>query len=431
MSIEKENYMGVLVVNHYTSEKPIVCFGAALPSPCITEVAVHRAGKDSVTGEVVALELIAKVRMTDLQFGKMIGQPNTHGAHMVTFLDVEGYTIDEVQTEDNIANKELKSRVETYVKSAGDSNFERFFTELKNFGSKLSSTRKLGVKDKQEIKKYAGILSTYVRSNVEFGYKEINESSSARVNELKASIHAIIRDAHRPRDKKMLECSTPAGEHPMLAPYGYMGVNVNSQGSSLLFDDVNSNSNHVSIDIHTAHKKESSALGNRSFMPDNLLVTLKLSLEQYARFVRADGAMVPCTLKYVLGKKSDSVEEVYSGNLDAVKSATKVSEMPSYQKYIQSVKVISDGVDANVFKGKAGSELYNQAVDEAQAAYQAFLVDGMDDRISGVGGIFDHHQREVQKFFEAETKMLPVETKKAIEVPLLGITSTIKMLKIK
>lgn len=428
--MKSKNYMGVLVVNHYLAEKPVDCVGSQLPSPSITEVAMYSASRNTDTGEVVRGELISKVRMSDLQFGAMIGNPNSGEGQLVTIESLSRFNVLPIDKNEDPAEDELKFEMSNLLKGGGHGQVSRFFDEMLERGETIINRGRMTKTDETEINKYLGMLSTYVKISEDYSLNSINKIAAKRVNEAKSSIHNTIRNAYRIGGEpiKAIESHVEGSDAlPSLGAAGFMSANLGGNTSMKLFDDINMTHSVVSISLSSAVLRPPCDIINEpTYRKEMSLVDVHMSPEQYARFVRADKMEVPCTITRLY---ADTIDDFDSEDSRDIKFESSVGKDELYSIYLDKVADISKRMDAGDFKGKTGMREFVSMLKAAQTAYEEHLAGSGDKKTQAVSDVFNFHQKEVVSFFQEEVKALPEGSRKQIMKPLEGIIPKVNLLK--
>lgn len=426
MSIKYRNYMGVMVVNHYTADEAIECIGAQLPSPSITEVALYEAGKDTETGSVVRGKLLAKVHMSDHQFGMMISRPNFNSGQLVTLSHIDGYDITPIISQDDPAKDNLNAEIQHFL-GRENNQVARFIKEMIELSESVVAKNRLNKSDKTEIKKYIGMLLSYVKAEDSFSLNEINHVAEQRVNEVKSAIHHTIRDAYRIGGKPLpalADNRQPVVDNKQLAPAGFMNISLGGSCSLNLFDDVNSNDSVVGITLSSAALRQNiDVIKKDEYRSEKQLFSVDMSAEQYARFVRADKMEVACTITCRFSESMDAIEDEDTRKLAFDPS----SATDAYQDYVDAVNAIQQGIDNDTFKGKAGLARLLDSFNAVQAAYERYLTDSTEAKLDAAQAVFNEKQQSVSDFFKQEIQLLPKDVQKKIVKPLQSLVTKVDM----
>tara|TARA_R110001583_G_scaffold52147_14_gene162254 strand:+ start:11111 stop:12439 length:1329 start_codon:yes stop_codon:yes gene_type:complete len=424
MKTKKRNYMGMLVVNHYTADEAVDCIGAQLPSPSITEIALYEAAKDLETGKVIRGDLISKVHMSDHQFGNMIGRPNFNNGQLVTINSTKGFNVSCAKNEQDPAKKDLAKEIKHFL-GQDDNQVARFINEMLVLSENALAKNRLSKQGKDDIRKYAGMLLTYVQLNEEHALNMINNVAEKRANEVKSSIHHTIRDAYRIGGEPLLliaDESSPKDKCPTIGAAGFMMVGVGGSTNIPLFDDVNMSSSVVDISLASASIKESAvSINGDEYRKDFDLFTITMSPEQYARFVRADKMEVSCTISSRFGINIDEFEQ--EDTREVLFAPLNSSDL--YAEYIHAVKQIVKGLDSDSFKGKSGLASLVDGFNIVKQRYEEYLQDSTDAKLSAAQELFYAHQKSVSEYFQREVAVLPDSLKKEIIPPLSGLVSKV------
>lgn len=420
--MKQRNYMGVLVVNHYTADEAIDCVGAQLPSPSITEIALYRASKDINTGKVIRGDMISKIHMSDHQFGHMIARPNFNSGQLVTIDNVSGYKVSKLENEFDPTKQDLSAEVNSLLGNDDDNQVARFINEMLALSESAVEKNRLIKRDKEEIQKYGRMLLTYVQSNENYALNVINKVAEKRSNEVKSSIHHTIRDAHRIGGEALLSIENKADSDnaPRLSSAGFMMVSLGNSTSEPLFDDVNMSHSVVGITLATAVAKKSIfSTREDMFSKEEELFKVIMSPEQYARFVRADKMEVSCTISRLFAEKMDEFDR--NDTREVQYSPSEGSDL--FSEYIHAVKQVINGLEEDKYKGKAGLRSLLDGFKLVKERYEAYLQDSTDAKLSATQAVFEDHQKRLSEFFENEVALLPDSVKGKIVSPLSGLVS--------
>jgi hypothetical protein len=325
--MSKKDYMGVMVVNHYVSESPLSCFGTQVPVKAITEIAIHEGGYDE-EGRIVKGKTLTKLRMSDLQFGKIVARPNSSG-HDCTLEYLNGFAVNSEHIEQDPARTKLADAIE---KSGNkDTQISRFISEISVL-IKESNVKKRIVQKKELLHRFK-LIQVNSTSNFKHHVEEVGRVGMSRVLEAKSQIHNIIRNSYRLSTTPLrLENLTNDKGDFELSCLAKAAI-YNSSGRVDLFDTVGDSSDfvtfnlyaesssHVQKEIDKVNSKSDDGLKDHIFI-SNEVARVYMSLEQYARFVRADATEVPCTINKVGKlKPNDDFDkdprELLWGDLDA------------------------------------------------------------------------------------------------------------------
>ena len=386
--------MGVLVVNHYTSKELISFIGAQLPSPNVTEVSLYSAYLED--GLVHKDEVLASVKMSDLQFGQMIGRPNFSDGQICTTEFIKEHDIFDAIGNDGYKT-DLSKRVNELLESEND-NILRFFDTMLEIVNKFSETSRLSKSAKVELEKYLNLASQYVEGNEAYALNQINEVASKRVNEIKSTIHQTIRDAHRIGGESALKLEDLSNEKKgqRISNVGYLNVLVNGHSGGLLFDEINSSSSVVSVEMKAAKLAEGDVCSIREMRLSDKknIFRIKMSPEQYAQFVRADSMEVSCTIDRFCDHYCGSVDEAHTDDVQPLKIKAG-GTLEAYQSFMSDML---DAVEKGQYKGKKGASVLLDEINKAKSLYADYVEHSKPEKEKAIADIADKHQRDVERF---------------------------------
>jgi len=431
MASKTRNYMGVLVVNHYTAEEAMECVGAQLPSPSITEVALYQASRDTETGVITRGKQINKVRMTDLQFGQMIGRPNFGSGQLVTIEASQDHIVSPLDKGEDPSEEKLKVEMANLLRGGDSGQITRFFKEMGELTDKMTKRGRMIKSDHNELEKYLRMFSSYVKNSEDYSLNSINKIAARRVDEAKSSIHHTVRNAYRIGHDPLLSIDdkrSDTGKLQTIGAAGYMMVSVGGSTSMKLFDDINMSHSVVSLRLATAvlQPPDKRISNTPSYRSEQGMSDVQMSPEQYARFVRADRMEVPCT---ITRRGRQEMDEFESEDTRDVKFNTATNDSEGYNTYLAAISAISDAVNSDELKGKDGMRKLASMFTAAEDAYEVYLKESSEDKVKAVGGVFAHHQKEIAQFFDSEVKNMPEDLRKKIGKPLGNIVSQVNLLK--
>lgn len=426
MKIKQRNYMGVMVVNHYTADTAIECIGAQLPSPSITEVALYEASKSIDDGKVIRGKLLAKAHMSDHQFGMMISQPNFSYGQLVTLNHIDGYDITPIASHCDPAKDNISAEIQHFLGNNAN-QVACFIREMIELSESVVAKNRLSKSDKSEIKRYIPMLLSYVEANDSFSLNEINHVAEQRVNEVKSAIHHTIRDAYRIGGMPLPAMENnyqPVTTDKQLDPAGFISIHLGGSSSSNLFDDINTSNRVVSLSISSAAlRRNIDVIEKDEYCSEKQLFSVEMSAEQYARFVRADKMEVACTITRRFAERMDTIEDEDTRKL----TFTPSSATDTYQDYVDAVNVIQQGIDNETFKGKAGLAHLLESFNAVQAAYERYLTESTDAKLDAAQAIFNEKQQNISDFFEKEVQLLSVDVKNKVVKPLQSLVTKVNM----
>lgn len=322
--MNRKDYMGVMVVNHYVSPTAVSCFGSQTPAKTITEIAIFAGGYDE-KGSIVKGEQLAKIRMSDLQFGRLIARPNSHG-HPTTLELLHGYRVNEGHLQNNPDERRLKN----LIKSSGskDNQISRFIREVEEIAHESKEKKRLV--RKKELIHLLSLISSNAPANFKFHFQQVGEVGAKRVIEAKSQIHSLIRNAYRMKTQPLAIEDKTATNTEVFSCFANAQV-MHRSGHTRLFDTVGDTFESLSFEILAENEEDvmkrvalmenedSESRSDRLYI-SRRVAEVHLSLDQYARFVRADNTEVPCTISrvgsYIAHDKVDADHrESLMGNL--------------------------------------------------------------------------------------------------------------------
>jgi len=415
----RKDYMGVMVINHYVSKDPVDCFGSQIPVQAITEIAIYEGGYDD-NGKVEKGSLLTKIRMSDLQFGRLIAKPNS-SYHSTTLEALTGFDIDFSHLQQSPDVKKMSNSVS--INDNKDLQIVRFLKEIESIANESKSKSRI-VKRSELIRLLETLLNNAPK-NLEYGFQELAEIATKRVSEVKSQLHSIIRNSYRSNSSSLfIENMTSSKERLSCLSSALISHNA---GQRRLFDSAGVCHETVSLEANgdsawnvekalARHESNVDMPLSRSIHLSKRLVSVTMSLDQYARFVRSDNTDVPCTIHHVgrmIAKEpvlEDRKDELLAGSID-----TKVlfSDLMS-----ETAKALSIIQKSKSLKAEDRKEVINLCL-RLSAIY-----DGMEDDIREnskhvTSKIMTAYEEELQSFKEGELEKLSHDEVKRI-TKLLG-----------
>lgn len=406
--MKRKDYMGMLVVNHYSSPDPMPCYGTQTHPIAITEIAVHEAGYDA-NNKIIKGEMLAKIRMSELQFGRLIARPNTDG-NPVTLEHLKGF---------GVSDKHLSKSPElTVMKEKANrtqSKDEQIHKLIKNIEDIAKESReKKRLVRKSDLLKMLGTVVTNASSNLKYYFTDFSAVATQRVVEAKSQIHSMARNAYRINKQGSLLLESPSkGEHELSCLAKACVYTAASR--ERLFDAVGTANETAMLEIMGGEASEIDKRLRSASDPDtpshsrlhfsSVLARIDMSLDQYARFVRADNTEIPCTLRRVgFFVSKDKVvadkREEKMGDIDADANRLLASLVDKAKLAIQ----IADQ------KGSLKASERDRLLDICES-----LDDAYDNAMEDIKGHSDKileevthaYQEEIQDFLKDEVDKLP------------------------
>ncbi len=409
--MKRKDYMGVMVVNHYVSSDALICHGSQSPVNAITEIAVYEAGYDD-NGKIIKGDLLSKVRMSDLQFGKLIARPNVTG-HPATLEHLVNYNIHDAHLEESPDINRLSREVK---KSANkDSQTLRFINEIEAIIEESKSKKRI-VK-KKDLQKLLALILSNAPSNFKYHFEEVGKVGNHRVIEAKSQIHSMVRNAYRLHEEPLLIEKDKDDGHNVVSCL-CSAVITHYSGRTRLFDAIGDSNEYASfnvtggsvadIDKQLDEIEDAKSDTSRSDIYMNReLLEVYMSLEQYARFVRADNTEVPCTISRIGQiKPNDKVEvdrrEQLIGDLNKDSDAV----LSNLLKTVKAAKELIEKTGCNAAKHR--SELI-ELCESLTACYEDTLPKIRQHSNEVVTKVMKSYQDEIEAYMGEELEKLPSE----------------------
>jgi hypothetical protein len=421
--MKRKDYMGVMVVNHYVSETPVSCFGTQTPVKAITEIAIHEGGYAD-DGRIVKGKLLTKLRMSDLQFGKIVARPNSSG-HDCTLEHLSGFSVNLEQLEQDPAMSRLADAIKT--SGSKDAQTSRFISEISELIDESNAKKRLV--NKKELVKLFGLIQSNSVSNFKHHIREVGRVGMSRVMEAKSQVHNIIRNSYRLSTSPLLLENLNSTEGDLELSCLAKAAVYNSSGSVDLFDTVGGHAdfvtfnlyaestNYVQKEIDKINSKDEGGLKDNIFI-SNEVACVYMSLEQYARFVRADATEVPCTISNVGKYKSnDKVEkdprELLLGDIDT-ESHDVLGGTTSFAKQAEEL-ILTTGCKS-VKDRQLLTDIFERMKQEFDKSEEGSL------RVSSESAksVMEGYQAEIDQYSRDELDLLPEDLAEKIK-PLLSL----------
>jgi hypothetical protein len=404
----RKDYMGIIVVNHCVLDKPALCYGTQSPVNAITELSVHEAGYDS-KGKIIKGDQLVKIRMSDLQFGKLIIKTNS-SLHPCTLESLQGFRVDYTQLERDPTLTKVAKEIER--SSSSDIQVQGFISELRDIVDESNLKKRLVNKGR-----VLGLLELIARnstSNFKYGLREVASTATSRVIEIKSQIHNMIRNSYRNNNKRLpQDVSEGNSDKTTLSSLASAGV-FNLSGRYKLFDSISTDDAvMLNIGVESSHFIDSEIEKvndvNNTMKSDifisNEVADVKMSLEQFARFVRADSTEVPCTIARIGHFVSkDTVvtdkRELSLGNLDEL-AKTSLGDT------LALVKEAIELLNQTGCKKAADRHRLTELVGNIETVYAQSEGRNTQAANKVTNNVLSQLQDEVNEFLEEEILQLP------------------------
>jgi len=399
--------MGVMEVNHFSSQVPVACYGAQLRPTAITEIAIYDAHQKE-NGEIAKDNLITKFRLSSHQFAKLICRTNASG-HSATLESLSGFEVDESQMELNPAETKMSRDVS---KSAlPDEQISGFFSEL---DSLMESSKEKGrLVQAKEIEHLLKIVSNNAPSNYRHYLKELAITGNQKMNEAKSQIHSIIKNHYRLNESplKLEDSSNKLFSKMILSPFCEASIN-HYTGSNRLFDEIGRTGNGVSLSLKCISTSEvEERLNDKLNLRDDYIhfnkemVRITFSFDQFARFVRADKTEIPCTLTRIVGREiKDKItvdaREMVLGDVDSDVDAI-------LSDFLNKMKETIEHLSSTKGKKTADRERLFELYDEAKSILNSTQQEKANLTRRVANDVVDSLQSEINRFSNDELLQLP------------------------
>ncbi len=405
-NIDKANYMGLLVVNHYVAETPITCLGAQTRASGITEIALYEASYDNHKRQPIKGALISKMRMADWQFGVLVGQTNRGKGHVTTLEAHDGFDVNHPDHEVNIAANELKRSAGIALSS--DKQIDRFFNDMEGLASEAITKGRLLKSVQNEIAHTATCFLQNLPANERYHISEFNEIARKRYLEVSNSIHNAVRDAYRRQGEPLL-LDNKEETLPSMSATVLLGINMGSNNSLTLFDDINTHESTATMELHTADPYESTLTDNPEWRYTNgdLLWKVSMSPEHYTRFLRADRAEVSCTITRRAGEKIGDVPAKHTAEpIDERKSQSTTLSVEREALNI-AVSALIEKLKQGKYRGKAGLNTLRDDIIHARDCYAEHLESNNEEIAGKLEHVLEEQQENIQNALAQEILALP------------------------
>lgn len=410
-------YMGILVVNNYISDEPLAFYGSEMKSSNVTEIALHQAAQDSDTGEVVKQKLLHKIRLTDYQFGLLVGRPNFGDGGEVTQLFHHGY-----HTPEFTLAPEKKALVDDFNKllEGGSGQVRGFIDEGIAIVNESIEEKRMTKAAMSRLQHLVAMMSNYVTNNEKFYASELSTHARQRVDEVKNSILRTISLARNElASPLLLENSQEADDLPTMSPRSFMYIGCGGSSSTPLFNEGNIYNGHVNVEFKSVKTQD----GVDGAGPRHTSVTLSPS--QYARFLRADQVEVTCTITRLNHQRVESVPE---GSDPHVMDLTESHQAPEYREYADVARTLADGLAGGVYNGKKGRDKLLEDMMAASSLLDSYLEKTTSLKKEALSESFVRHQKDMLVFAEKQVAELPCIEKEAVKNVMRKMASQLVML---
>ena len=421
MTTEHKDYMGIIAINHRVDAQPVECAGSSIVSPAITEIAVYRAAMDMTTREAVKREMIAKIRMTDAQFGTLIARPNFNDGELCTLEMLEGFQVEEYHREDDYTSSDIKRAVHRAI--SGDNQINRFLDECKSLTEEAVSSGRFPAALKKSLIHNLNLLHN-LKGNERAALEEVTELANKRVNDTHATIKQLMRHVNR-KVKEQFALSAPDNQRSArkISPYAMLGISVGGGSSFELFNDVNTHGSTVSFTLKSAELREDTFDTDRnesSYRACGELFRLSISPQLYSLFLRSEQGEFPCTLTRFAGKGTDIVEYHHTARVDA---QVEIKTPRNVDDFLTQADSLAERIGKGEFKGKPGLRLLDAEVSALRECYTAYLNGKRDTHIDNISSILQEHQALLSRKIDTEVAALP----DAIRDEARAITAPLKL----
>lgn len=408
-NIDKEDYMGIVVVNHYTPETPLECMGAQIDSVGITEVALYEASFDVEERRPIKGDLISKLRMTDWQFGTLVGRPNYNEGVLCTLEKYAKANVLPVSQAVNIEKSSLSKKADKAL--SHNTQISSFIEELNNYSLAISKKGRIGVSDTKGMIKLAKVLKFNLSSNENHDINLFHEKARERYFEVLSNIHNTVKDSYRLSGYSLIENKTESQSSGFddMSPAVFFNVSTGTSSSQNLFDDYNTRDSLVSMTLHTAELEiREDPSRDDCYSSSKSLWKIYLSPEQYARFLRADKAEVSCTIQRLNRKSTGTVDDYHTAMSLSDSALSPKKNTPQTQvDLFESLDTISSKLKDGLYKGKIGISQLCEDTELLTSLYDAHVKGRVVTVENALEEIMVDHNEKTKKSLNLEVSLLP------------------------
>lgn len=407
----QRNYMGVIVMNHYQSDEPIQCIGVDRPTRAMCEFALYQGSLDAATNRVHKEVLLASWRMSELQWGKLIGRPNSGDGMPAQLMALQGHSLFPAPRIDE--RSELAKSIDHVLSE--DKQLVRFLREVKSGVDAAQLKGRLTSKESAECSKNLSLFSSYLRGNADFAMQCALESARKRAQEAAHEIYRYSQRVGTVQQPPLLIGMNNQVQGKPLSDLCMMQVGVGSSGSGNLFMDSNEDG-FVSIEVKQGVEEVGSVSDDCTIRGiGHGLFKIKLSPSQYARMVRAEAIEIECTIGRLFGQRMDDVEEWLS--VESI--IDPVVGMSDEEKDLKNaISVILSELSKGAIATKSGLSSITEKVSALNEKYDAFLRKDFQVRERSLEKVMDSQKLWLEKEVDKQLLLLPQSKRKDVLVTL-------------
>lgn len=422
----ESDYMGILERRHYISDQPVRCVGAPLPERAITEITLYQAAYCETTKQVEKRKPLARLRMTESQFGQMLATPNTGNGELATLEFLDGHQI--LDTEDVLQHDPYKDELQYLVErsTAGDDQTRRFLQESIQQAEQCVASGKVGAKPAARVTWLLNLVMSNLPQNETYSITRVREAAAKRTDAVAASMHQYIRSCTSGLQQGI------QGQPLMLVDSGlslpeataaaFFAVSSCTTSGIELFNDVNNSNRLVSFCLRSAVRHTD--FEQCGYLAREELYRFFISPEQYGRWLRLEHGEIACTISRRGAESAGSVPAEHTSNISKQWEKQQRAST-SDSSFIQSVQSLVTEVNAGSFGGKAGANRLLQDLQALSSMYQDHVTLNTPLMEQAVEDVIAEQQRVLTQYGQQQLSLLPAEMRQRIAAQLMPLLAAL------
>jgi hypothetical protein len=365
-------YMGMMTIRHGDNTDRLHCVGSQTRPHGLVEISLHSAGFNTTTREVEKGELLFQSRMSEYQFGIMVGKPNFNEGQLCTTEYLKGYTVLDYEREQDPQAHKLQTAIRNHM-SASPQTIS-FLEQLHVFSAQALEKGSLSKTLQQSISRKLNTIMGNLFSSRKFDIEVINEIAHERVREAQTGLRRLLTPISAPA-YTLLPAPEVNPTLPILDAAGLLLLSTSRSSEKTLFNDLNPQGNPFALIFSNACFDQSDAPHkDNAYTKDKVRWEVLFSPDLYPALLRGDGSSCCCTISRMDGKLTAEVPIHHSAvppevcaEIDVDKATHDNSELMILLQLIQA------NMTSMAYKGKKGLAALHQDISLLPELYSRYL----------------------------------------------------------